>query len=147
MLGVCIRYSRNKEEAEDVLMEGFMTVYTKIKDYRSTGSFEGWIRRIMINTAINHYRSNLKHAYHYDLDDFSDEISSAPPADTRYDKEKLLKLIQDLPDGYRMVFNLYAMEGYSHKEIAEMLNISVNTSKSQLSKARKFLQKGLKKLY
>jgi RNA polymerase sigma-70 factor (ECF subfamily) len=140
MLGVCMRYCKSKDEAEDVLMEAFMTVFSEIHSFRGEGSFEYWIKRIMINSSINNYRKNLKHYFHTDIDDIDDrkmvkneniEVSSV---------KDIMKVVQKLPEGYRVVFNLYAIEGYKHKEIAKMLEITVGTSKSQLSKARKMLQ-------
>ncbi len=140
MLGLCSRYSKNIMEAEDVMMEGFMIVYSKIKNYKGEGSFEGWIKRIMINTAINNYRSNFKHYFHYDVDEIEESIKTVNINTEKTDEKIIIKVIQSLPDGYRLVFNLYAVEGYSHKEIAEMLDIAESTSKSQLSKARKILR-------
>ncbi|MFC1732215.1 RNA polymerase sigma factor [candidate division KSB1 bacterium] len=146
MLGLCLRYCKNLEEAEDVMMEGFMTVFTKIEDYKKEGSFEGWIKRIMINTAINNYRSNLKHYYHADVDDYENQYAAHNMIAETIDAEEILKHIQQMPEGYRMVFNLYAIEGYAHKEIANMLGITVSTSKSQLSKARKYIQNQIKNI-
>ncbi len=143
MLGVCIRYFRDIEEAEDALQEGFIKVYTNIDKFRFEGSFEGWIRRIMINTALNYYRSNLKHYFHSDVEDREDKIDFDKDFNQDFYVEDLLKIVRDLPPGYQMIFNLFEIEGYSHKEIAEQLNISKNTSKSQLLKARKLLQKKL----
>ena len=140
MLGLCSRYSKNIMEAEDVMMEGFMIVYSKIKNYKGEGSFEGWIKRIMINTAINNYRSNFKHYFHYDVDEIEESIKTVNINTEKTDEKIIIKVIQSLPDGHRLVFNFYAVEGYSHKEIAEMLDIAESTSKSQLSKARKILR-------
>ena len=146
MFGICLRFTKNKMEAEDVLQEGFIKIFTYLKDYRSEGSLEGWIRRTIINTAINYYKKRAKqfgdvqieHAEISRLDDETiiDKLSA----------DELLDVIQTLPDGYRMVFNLSIIEGYTHKEIGDMLNISENTSKSQLSRARSVLQGKLKKI-
>ena len=148
MLGVCMRYCKNRIDAEDVMQDGFIKVFTQIHKFRSEGSFEGWIKRIMINAAIDNYQSNLKHAFHEDVSeiaqsslliDLPDEDEDLP-GELNISREKLMEMIQELPDGYRMVFNLYIIEGYNHQEIAEMLHISENTSKSQLSRARMALQ-------
>lgn len=143
MLGLCARYSKSFMEAEDVMMEGFMIVYSKINNYKGEGSFEGWIKRIMINTAINNYRSNIKHYFHTDVNEIEESIKTENINIEKTDEKIIIKVIQSLPEGYRMVFNLYAVEGYSHKEIAEMLEIAESTSKSQLSKARKILREKL----
>jgi len=146
MLGICMRYCKSKGEAEDVLQDGFIKVFGNIKKFRKEGSFEGWIKRIMIHTALNNYKSNLKRYFHTDIN----EIEETTPLLVSVENEKLpekdlLRIIQEMPEGYKMVFNLYAIEGYSHKEIGEILGISENTSKSQLSRARVFLQKKLRK--
>ena len=145
MLGVCFRYSKTKDEAEDVLQEGFIKVFKNIKSYKGVGSFEGWLRRIMVNTAINNYKTNSKYYYHEDIDkDYDIELQSDEQLpfelEENTNKMQVMKLIQELPTGYQMVFNLYVIEGLTHKEIAEELEVSVNTSKSQLSKARKWLR-------
>lgn len=140
MYGVCLRFARNTLEADDILQEGFIKVFTFLKDFRQEGALEGWIRRTIINTAINYYHSRLD-----DWNEISIEKAEVYQASSEDILDKiatndLLKLIMELPEGYRLVFNLYAIEGYSHHEIAEMLNISENTSKSQLSRARASLQ-------
>ena len=137
-----MRYCKDKSEAEDIMQEGFIKVFSNLKKFRGEGSFEGWIKRIMVNTAINHYQRNLKHYFHNQLEDIQEAIGEFNDEDFHPDdnisRKKLLSLIQELPEGYRFVFNLYVFEDYSHKEIAETLNISVNTSKTQLFKARKW---------
>jgi len=150
MLGICFRYCKNRQEAEDVLQEGFIKVFKNISHYRSEGSFEGWMKRIMINAAIDHYQKNLKHSYHDEFDKIreyesvnNEEASFYRNVDVQQDQ--LMQMIQDLPDGYRIVFNMFAIEGYSHKDIARSLDISENTSKSQLLKARKALRSKLDK--
>jgi RNA polymerase sigma-70 factor (ECF subfamily) len=148
MLGLCLRYSKNLQEAEDVLQEGFIKVFHNISRFRQEGSFEGWIRRIMINAAIDHYKSNLKNAFHHDIDELEEKIGSMPEEEGNYrdieiPAERLMAMVQELPDGYRIVFNLFVMEGYSHKEIADRLQVTENTSKTQLLKARKALRKKL----
>jgi len=147
MFGVCMRYCINMAEAEDILQEGFIKVFKYIKSFRKVGSLEGWIRRIMINTAIAHYKK--KKIYFNEINENDIELVEEQYNNVSYepvDQEVLMNLIQNLAKGYRIVLNLYVFEGYSHKEIAEILNISENTSKSQLSKARKLLRKKLEKL-
>jgi RNA polymerase sigma factor (sigma-70 family) len=141
MYGICLRFAGNEMDANDILQEGFIKVLTKIKDFRNEGSFEGWIRRTIINTAINYYRKNLKFSKFQDIDDCEVPITSDETIFDKLSKEELIKLIHELPNGYRTVFNLNVIEGYTHKEIGQMLNISDNTSKSQLTRARSILQK------
>ena len=144
LFGVCLRYTGNQFDAEDVLQEGFVKIFKNIGMYSEEKSFEGWIRRIMINTAITFYRRNLKHAYHDDVDESFDLHGDiGPDHSTDFSKEELMKAINALPSGYKMVFNMYVIEGYKHKEIAEALDIDINTSKSQLSRAKKYLQREL----
>lgn len=144
LYGVCMRYTRSGQEAEDTLQETFVKVFRHIGKYSMDKSFEGWIRRIAINTAITGYRKNLKHAYQEDITDpgFA-KYDTDHTGDPDYTREELLLCIQALPDGYRTVFNMYVVEGYKHKEIAEILEIDINTSKSQLSRAKKYLQREL----
>jgi RNA polymerase sigma-70 factor (ECF subfamily) len=142
--GVCLRYAGNSFDAEDVMQEGWVKVFKHIDMYSTDNSFEGWLRRIMINTAITQYRRNLKHAYQEDVE----QVTWLEGADDGFvggdfSREELLKAINKLPNGYRMVFNMYVVEGYRHKEIADMLEIDINTSKSQLSRAKKVLQREL----
>ncbi len=153
MLGLCMRYSKSFPEAEDVLQEGFIKVFKNIDNFRRQGSLEGWIKRIMINTAIDNYQSSLKYYFHSDIDEIAetkildgDRIMDDELQLEKVSKEKLMELIQELPDGYRMVFNLFAIEGFSHKKIAGMLYISESTSKTQLLKARRRLKKQLKEI-
>ena len=147
MLAVCRRYTNSLEDAEDVLQDGFIKVFNNLDKYRRDGSLEGWVRRIMVNTALNQYRSNLKTLYQLDIDELQHVIEDARPSNfDKLNANVLLKMIESLPDGYKLVFNLYEIEGYAHKEIAEMLSICINTSKSQLLKARRVLQKKLEEL-
>lgn len=141
MYGICLRFAGNEMEADDILQEGFIKVLTKIKDFRNEGSFEGWIRRTIINTAINYYRKNLKYSKFQDIDDCEISPVNDESIFDKLSKEELINLIHALPNGYRTVFNLNVIEGYTHKEIGQMLNISDNTSKSQLTRARSILQK------
>lgn len=139
MLGVCLRYIKSKEEAEHVMIGGIVKVFEKIKQYKGKGSFEGWIRQIIVNDCLMYIRKNRNMYLEIDIDSVSD-LSIMNYMDDAMQTEDLMKLIRELPVGYRTVFNLYAIEGYSHSEISEMLGISENTSKSQLSRARKWLQ-------
>lgn len=148
MLGICLRYVKSRPEAEDVLQEGFIKIFMNISEYAGTGSFVGWMKRIMVNTAINHYHKNLRrNYYHHDIQDINQtEIIGNDFQTVDFTQDELLGVINNLPDGYRMVFNLYAVEGYKHKEIAEMLDIDVNTSKTQYLRARRLIQKKLMEL-
>ncbi len=143
MLGICLRYCSDTAEAEDVMLTGFMNIFTKIKSFKSKESFEGWMKRIMVNTAIDNFRKNRKHQHCFDLADFEDKLILEDRFPEHISAEEIMLMIQKLPSGYKVVFNLFAIEGYEHKEIAEMLMVSVNTSKTQLFKDRKLLQKSL----
>lgn len=134
-MGICLRYARKRELAVEMLNDGFLKVFTKIKQYDPEQAFRPWLRKILVNAAIDHYRK-----YHRDQDD---ELPTVRPSGTSYNEaldnlafEDLLEIMQALPPGYRMVFNLYVVEGLTHPEIAKRLKISVGTSKSNLSKAR-----------
>ena len=140
MYPLCLRYVREISEAEDVMISGFMKAFDKIDTYTGKGSLSGWLRRIMINQALGHLRKNKTMYLEVDLEtaDYQPQLKWSAG---HLEAEDLMKLVRQLPLGYRTVFNLYAIEGYSHKEIAEILGISENTSKSQLSRARGLLQK------
>ena len=148
MFGVCMRYCKNKEEAEDVLQEGFIKIFLSMKkfEFKGEGSLTNWIRRIMVNAAINYHRDNLKHCYHTDIETISISAEELPNYNTEQiseepaSPEKIMEIVQMLPLGYRMVFNLYVFEKYTHKNIAEILKISESTSKTQLMKARKMIK-------
>jgi RNA polymerase sigma factor (sigma-70 family) len=140
MLGVCLRYATDRMEAEDMLQNGFIRVFQKIADYRGDGSFEGWVRRIMVHSSIEYYRKHHKMLTVADLESVGKEPSVDPVAVSSLDAKDLMTLIQRLSPGYRMVFNLYAIDGYSHKEIGEIMGISEGASKSQLSRARAILK-------
>lgn len=142
MFAVCRRYISNKADAEEVLISGFVLVFTKIAQFRNEGSFEGWMRKIMVNEALSFLRKKRSLFLYSELDGASEESEPAL-ADSAILTEELLGVIASLPDGYRTVFNLYAIEGYSHKEIAELLGIDESTSKSQLSRARQLLRRRL----
>jgi RNA polymerase sigma-70 factor (ECF subfamily) len=144
MMAVCMRYVQHRDEAEDILQEGFLKVFQNIHSFRNEGSLEGWIKRIMINHALNHFKKSRRTPFLEDIDYINEReiVSNDEPATfhSPIPHEKLLALIQSLPPGYRIVFNLFAFEEYSHKEIASELNISENTSKTQLLKARRMLR-------
>ncbi len=140
MFSICLRYACDYYQAEDMLQEGFIKVFNNLKNFRSEGSFEGWLKRIFVNTAIEWLRKNKV------MNEMA-EIENVPLHIVQEDcfsqlaADDLMKLIQSLSPGYRTVFNLYAIEGYSHKEIGDMMNINEGTSKSQLARARYILQK------
>ncbi|MBS1743812.1 MAG: sigma-70 family RNA polymerase sigma factor [Bacteroidetes bacterium] len=147
MLGVCHRYARNSADAEDILQDSFIKVFSKIRQFKFEGSFEGWIRRIVVNTAIKKYSLTR---YDKEITGYEVSESMQPAADpTAYGhltEKDLLALINKLPDGYRLIFNLYVIEGFQHDEIAAMLGIQAGTSRSQLVKARTMLQKQILEL-
>ena len=140
MFGICLRYASDYHSAEDILQDGFVKVFRNIRKFRGDGSLEGWVRRIFVNTAIEQYRKSAKKYCFTSLDlvtanSFEDEKL------LHFEHNDLLALVQQLPDGYRLVFNLYSIEGYTHEEIAQKLNVKVGTSKSQLARAKKYLRK------
>lgn len=145
MLSVCRQYTKDLQQAEDVMITAFMKVFTNLKKFKHEGSFEGWIRRIMINECISYIRVKKKVSFIEDSPDGSYE-KSFNNIESQFSVEELQFLIDCLPDGYKLVFNLYAIEGYKHQEIAAMLGINEGTSKSQLSHARKLLQSNVSKL-
>lgn len=145
MYYVCLRYARHASEAQDMLQDGFIKVFDNIGSFKSNGSFEGWIRRIVVNTALNYCRKSSFKQEQIGIEDYQNTVVKSISVSNLGEKE-LLALIQKLPDGYRMVFNLYVIEGYSHKEIGEMLNVTESTSRSQLAKSRKWMQNELEKL-
>jgi RNA polymerase sigma-70 factor (ECF subfamily) len=148
MLSVCRQYIKDIHEAEDIMITAFMKVFTNLKNFKHEGSFEGWIRRIMINECISFIRVQKKVKF---LEDVPDNVRESTEEkvnniESKFSVEDIQFLIDNLPDGYKMVFNLYCIEGYKHQEIAQMLGISEGTSKSQLSHARKMLQDNILKL-
>ena len=143
MLFVCCRYTTNKEEGEDILQEGFITVFDKLKQFKGEGSLEGWVRRIMVHKAIEHYRKTSKVFPLVDIEDMHDEPVDANDVQSNIAASELLEMIQSLPPMYKMVFNLYIFEDMNHKEIAEKLGIVEGTSKSNLFHARMLLRKKL----
>jgi RNA polymerase sigma factor (sigma-70 family) len=145
MFALCCRYVKDRMEAEDVLVTSFTKVFEHIGQFSGTGSFEGWVRRIVVNESLSYLRRNKSMYLETDLD-AADREPDLGSISHQLEADDLLKLIGELPPGYRMVFNMNAIDGYSHKEIAEHLGISENTSKSQLSRARSFLQAKLEDL-
>ena len=145
MFGVCLRYCASREEAEDVLQDGFIKVFKKIDSFRFIGSFEGWIRRIMVHTAIRNKYITLR-AHEVNTLEGVEHPALDEKVTSKLMMMDLMKLVNELPQGYKIVFNLFAVEGYSHKEIAEMLEIQEATSRSQYLRARQFLREKLDKL-
>ena len=147
LLGICLRYTRNKSEAEDVLHDAFIKIFTKIDQYSGKGSFEAWMKRITTNTAIQHLRDKAKKRLvisEKEVDEVNiiEEVKEESP---QLPAQELMKIIQMLPDGYKMIFNLYVFEKMSHKEIAQLLGISEGTSKSQFSRAKQYLRNEINK--
>jgi len=140
MLGVCMRYATDRMEAEDMLQNGFIKVFQYLKDYRNEGSFEGWVRRIMVHSSIAYFRKHHRIVQVMDMEESGIEPSVNPAAMENMDAKDLMNIIQQLSPGYKMVFNLYAIEGYSHREIGEIMGITEGASKSQLSRARAILK-------
>jgi RNA polymerase sigma-70 factor (ECF subfamily) len=141
MYAVCLRYANNADDAQDLLQEGFIKVYKNLHRFRAEGSFEGWIRRVFVNSSIEHFRKKaIQLSSVSDKEENTIENSDISALDTMAEKD-IIRLIQELSPGYRTVFNLYVVEGYSHKEIGEKLGISEGTSKSQLARAKAILQK------
>ena len=141
MMGVCLRYAKSHEEAEDFLQDGFIKTFQSIGQYSGKGSLEGWVRRIMVNTALASMRKFNPLQRSGDVQDLENSNGEEPEILSTLSAKDLLNIIHRIPDGYRIVFSLYAIEGYSHKEIAAKLGITVSTSKSQYSRARATLQK------
>ncbi len=142
LFGISLKYSENYQDAEDTLQDSFLTIFDKIKQYNNKGSFEGWLKKIAINTALQKYRKKRPLQLIKEVTD-TEEIVEIDLEDKNLDIDFLLNLIQKLPNKYRLVFNLYVLDNYSHKEISKMLNISEGTSKSNLSRARKNLKNEL----
>ncbi len=141
MYGICLRFALINEDADDILQDGFIRVFKHIKDFRGEGSLEGWVRRTIVNTAINYYKKKIKQGIKIDLEYVKGKVKETNNIVEKMAADEILQLISELPRGYRMVFNLNVIEGYTHKEIGKILEISENTSKSQLSRARASLQK------
>lgn len=143
MLGVCRQYIKDRNLAEEVMLSGFLKVFNHLEDFKNMGSFEGWIRRIMVNQSISELRKNSKFRFVQEAE-IENESNYSVEMDTELEADEIQELIDELPDGYKTVFVLYVVEGYKHTEIAELLGISENTSKTQLYKARKLLQTNFK---
>ncbi len=142
MYSLCVRYTGNTHDADDVFQEGLIRLYRNLNKYQGTGSFEGWARRIFVNSCLDHLKTKQKLLY-AELSDNNDVPVSEISGMERLTQSDLIKVIQQLPSGYRLIVNLYLVEGYTHKEISEMLGISEGTSKSQLSRAKAVLQKNI----
>ena len=142
LFGIALRYAGNRTEAEDILQDSFIKIFHSVNSFKGKGSFEGWMKRIVQNTAINNYRSNLKFELHIEVSDIENKMvdNSFSLIFEVFDEKNTIALLNTLPQGYRLVLNLYFIDGYTHKEIAEMLNISIGTSKSQLFKAKNYLK-------
>lgn len=141
MMGLCLRYSTSRDEAQDILQEGFIKVFEKLGQFEGKGALGGWIRMIIINTALINIRKNQKWAHTEDVDDMVDLSNSDHSVLESMAADELMELVRKLPTGYRAVFNLFAIEGYGHKEIAKELGVSESTSKTQFKKARSYLHK------
>ncbi len=141
ILAICMRYTNNTDEAYDILQDTFIKVFEKIISYKNEGSFEGWLKRICVNTALDHIRRNKMDKFTDDVDSVQFKLSSSQGTLDDLLAEDLMEILKSLPVGYRTVFNMYVIDGYSHKEIADHLNITESTSKSQFSRARAILQK------
>ncbi len=143
-MGICRRYLKSEEDAEDVLVETMYKVLTRLPDFKSEGSFEGWIRRIAVNESLMFLRKNHRLSFNDGLQDHDVPVRST--ASDHLGMQDILQALDALPAGYRTVFNLYALEGYKHREIAELLGVSINTSKSQFALAKERMQEALKRL-
>ena len=146
MFPICIRYIGDRDQAADVLQDGFITLFTKMKDYKGEGSFEGWARRVFVTTALMALRKKDALMMSDELDTVRGMKAETVSQTQNIGYKELMKLVMTLPPGFRTVFNMYSIEGYSHKEIAEMLGISETTSRTQLSRARIWLQKKIKEI-
>lgn len=146
MMSVCLRYADNREMAEDFLQDGFIKVFSSIRSYSYEGSFEGWMRRIFVNTALEALRKNDLLRNGVELNALEPQQEADYSAVEKISADELMELIAQLPPGFRTVFNMFAIEGYSHREIAETLNINESTSRSQYTRAKRLLQKWIKEL-
>jgi len=147
LMAVCLRYVADKSEAEDILQDGFFKILKNIKEYKGKGHFENWMKKIVVNTAITHFHREKKHYYHDEIETVQDvdlQIKITPHHELEV--KELYELLKTMPEGYRIIFNLYAIEGFKHKEIAEKLNIDESTSKTQYLRAKNWIVKRMKKL-
>ena len=147
MMGVCLRYVNDRETARDLLQDGFVKVFTSMDSYLGAGSFEGWMRKIFVNCALEYLRKSDVLRESTDLDNTAELIQPDSSVISSMSAAELMTLVHELPTGFRTVFNLFAIEGYSHKEISEMLNITESTSRSQFTRAKQMLQKRINALY
>ncbi len=147
MLGVCLRYINDRETARDILQDGFVKIFTSIDSYSGTGSFEGWMRKIFVNCALEYLRKSDVLKESVDLDNTTELSNADSSVVSEMSANELMALVQELPSGFRTVFNLFAIEGFSHKEISEMLNITESTSRSQYTRAKQLLQRKINALY
>lgn len=147
MMGVCYRYVNDKETASDLLQDGFVKVFSSLESYSGKGSFEGWIRKIFVNTALEFLRKTDVLRDATDLDNTAELVQPDSSVISSMTADELMQLVHELPPGFRTVFNLFAIEGYSHKEIAELMNITESTSRSQFTRARQMLQKRVNALH
>lgn len=145
MLSVCLRYMKNTEQAEDALQDGFIKVFRYLKSYENTGALEGWIRRIIVNTCLDELKKNKKLLLNVSVEEVEYKLESNDFVQAQMMADDLLKLIQSMPEGYRVIFNMFAIEGYAHQEIATKLGISESTSKSQYLRARGYLRERIEK--
>ena len=147
MLAVCLRYVNDSETARDLMQDGFIKVFTSINTYTGSGAFEGWLRKIFVNCALEYLRRNDVLRESTDLDNTAELVQPNSNAISDLSAAELMQLVHDLPAGFRTVFNMFAIEGYSHKEISEALGITESTSRSQYTRAKQLLQKKIKELY
>ena len=147
LLAVCMRYVADKTEAEDILQEAFFKILRSIKEYSGKGHFENWMKKIVVNTAITYFQREKKHYYHDEIESVKDyELQYTLSPDKELDEQELYQLLAKMPEGYRMIFNMFAIEGYKHKEIADILGIEESTSKTQYLRAKNWIIKEMKKL-
>lgn len=146
LFGVCLRYAKDREEAKDLLQEGFIQIYKDLYQYQPTGALGAWMRKVVVNVALQHIRKQKRLFPTVALSEAAASVEVEDELFSNFREQALIQLIQQLPDGYRAVFNLYVIEGYSHKEIADQLGIAEASSKSQLSRAKQALRKMLEKV-
>ena len=140
MLAVCLRYMKNVEQAEDVLQDGFIKVFRNLKSYKNTGALEGWIRRIVVNSCLDELKKSKKLLLNVQVEEVEYKLEAEDFTAEKMMADDLMKLVQNMPEGYRVIFNMYAIEGYAHQELASQLGISESTSKTQYLRARAYLQ-------